>query len=352
MLAVKLITKHKSISNDEGAIYFKHVNFQRHTQIFRQQAARRPPLVQSVSYPARGHAVRPKPANTGNRVSGKYLVLAVMLIGLLGTFLLWPSNEQKAAEQAAVVQQPEPEPIKQLDFVPMASTINTVIQQYPGMDIGVAVVDIKTGEAQAYGVQVPFVAASTAKLLTAIAYLHDVEQGKLSLTQDIGGRSAQSALEALIVDSDNQAWYDLNNVVMSHAELAEYANQIGFSGYDPDNNTVVPSSLATLLSNLYQHRLLNDTHTGLLLSYMERAKEVEYITGIVPAGVKTYHKPGYLSDRIHDALIIDNNDRPYVLVVFTKSRTASYDTQAGEDVFTRVARATFQVFLQSEAPLN
>lgn len=246
------------------------------------------------------------------------------------------------APQAAVMV---PETLA-LDFSVMNASINETVTAYPGYDIGVAVIDIKTGESMSYGAPEAFVAASTAKVLTAIAYLHDVEQGKLSLSQQVGGRSAQQALEALIVDSDNQVWYDLNNVVMSHAELAAYAQRVGFVGYDPDQNSVVASSMATLLSNLYERRLLNTEHTDLLLTHMKRATEVEYVTSLVPTGTVVYHKPGYLKDRIHDALIIDNGSRPYVLVVFTKSRTATYDSTEGEAIFTRVAQATFQTFIK------
>jgi hypothetical protein len=133
---------------------------------------------------------------------------------------------------------------------------------------------------------------------------------------------------------------------MSHEELAAYAQKIGFTDYDPDRNTVTPGNIAKLLSNFYQRRLLNEVNTNLLLSYMERAKEVPYISDVAPAGVKVYHKPGYLTDRIHDATIIDNGDRPYVLVIFTKSHTSTYNTAAGTDIFTTIAKSSFSSFLQ------
>lgn len=132
---------------------------------------------------------------------------------------------------------------------------------------------------------------------------------------------------------------------MSHEELAAYANSIGFSEYDPDANTVTPSSLARLLSNLYQKRLINDENTELLLSYMERAKEVPYLSDAAPTGVKIYHKPGYLTDRVHDAAVIDNKDRPYVLVVFTKSRTGLYNATSGADIFTSIAKSSYSSFI-------
>ena len=313
-----------------------------------------PELVRSVSYPQRAHglivptrtAVK-RPHNRANVV-----LLAIFAFGMIGFFTLYPTStndvrNNASPKQAQAAPAPVPEPIKKLDFTAMGSDINAVIAAHPLLDIGVATVDIKTGDSNSFGVENPFVAASTAKLLTAIAFLHDVEQGSEAIDQQVGARSATEALEAMIVESDNQAWNDFNNGVMSHEELDAYAEQIGLGNYSSDKNTITAVSLAQLLSKLYDNKLLNKDHTKQLLSYMERAKEVEYITSIAPAGTKVYHKPGYLSDRIHDAAIIDNGNRPYVLVIFTKSRTSTYDMQAGADVFHAIAKSTFNTFLTS-----
>jgi beta-lactamase class A len=314
---------------------------------------RPPELVRSVSYPYRAHGTRlPQPEKQHNTAKnfGK-LFIGLFILGIAGFIWMTPKPGQPktlgvSAQEPQSMKQPEPEKLRQLDHTAMASEINAVIGKYPSMDIGVSWVDIKTGESGDYGVQVPFVAASTAKLLTAMAFLTDVENHKATLNDPVGSRTAQAALEAMIVDSDNDAWHDFNNTVMSHEELAAYAQKIGFTDYDPDRNTVTPGNIAKLLSNFYQRRLLNEVNTNLLLSYMERAKEVPYISDVAPAGVKVYHKPGYLTDRIHDATIIDNGDRPYVLVIFTKSHTSTYNTAAGTDIFTTIAKSSFSSFLQ------
>lgn len=319
--------------------------------LFNTSQPSQPELVRSVSYPHKTHgtAIRSRTSPSKPHRHASVFAVTAFVIGIAGFFAFYPAgsdDEQGTAnaEQALGTQTSVPEPVKHLDFTAMSSEINAVISEYPAMDIGVSVIDIATGESQNYGVQDPFVAASTAKLLTAMAFLSDVEHGNHTLSEQVGGRPAKSALEAMIVDSDNQAWKDFNNSLLGHAELEAYANKVGFDGYDSDRNTVTPVSLARLLSNFYQHKLLNDEHTKLILSYMERAKEVEHITSIAPAGTHVYHKPGYLTDRIHDAAVIDNGKRPYVLVIFTKSRTTSYDGQAGLDTFQRIARSTFTTF--------
>lgn len=310
-----------------------------------------PELVRSVSYPYQTHGTRPmRPAERHStaRNFGKFFVV-MFVVGLAGFLLLAPRTNEPTTQSVNTEgseEMKQPEPIKQLDHTKMANEINAVINEYPSMDIGVSWVDIKTSESGDYGVQVPFVAASTAKLLTAMAFMHEVEIGNASLNDAVGSRTAQTALEAMIVKSDNDAWNDFNNSVLSHDELAAYAQKIGLTEYDPDKNTITPTSLAKLLSNFYQKRLLNEQHTQMLLSYMQRAELVPYISDAAPTGVKVYHKPGYLKDRVHDATIIDNGDRPYVLIIFTKSRMGAYNTTAGIDVFTRIAKSSFDSFLQ------
>lgn len=317
---------------------------------YQNQNSSQPQIIRSVSYPRRTHAVtqrqRPQPKHY-QRVPA-FLVLAAVLLGVffIVDIPLGKNGNVQGAQTHEVEAAPKPEPVKQLNFTTMNAAIDSEIGKYPYMDIGVAVVDIKTGDSQTYGVENPFVAASTAKLLTAIAFLHDVEEGTATLSQQVGARSAEEALQAMIIDSDNAAWNDFNNSVMSHAQLAAFATKIGLEQYNPDTNTITPASVAKLLSNLYQNKLLNKEHTDLLLSYMQQAKEVEFITNAVPSGVKVYHKPGYLTDRIHDATIIDDGNRPYVLVIFSKSRSTGYNAVQGEALFKQVTLATTATFIR------
>jgi beta-lactamase class A len=318
--------------------------------LFNSQKQPNQQIVRTVSYPYRYHTVHTAQPASGSRFSKvlAFFVMATLLItaGFIFGIPTKSGGEKTANSSETQIEETKPEPPKKLDFTTMNAAINAEIVRYPNMDIGVSVIDIMTGDSQEYGVQVPFLAASTAKMLTAIAFLQNVEQGKNTLTQQVGGRSAQAALEALIVESDNAAWYDFNTGIMSHAELNAVAESVGLTKYNPENNTIIPSDVAKLLNALYQEKLINHENTQLLLSYMARAKEVDFVTNTVPAGIKVYHKPGYLADRVHDAVIIDNGKRPYVLVIFSKSRTSSYNRTQGEVLFKNVTLATLTVFNQ------
>jgi beta-lactamase class A len=226
----------------------------------------------------------------------------------------------------------------------MASAINSVIQANPGMDIGVAIQDLNSRQSYHYGLSDPFIAASISKILTAVYYLNQTETGKFSLSQDIGGYSAEYEIQQMIEQSDNGAWTNLNGL-LTHDGLENYAAKIGLSNYDPDQNTLTVDDISLLLGKLYKNQLLNSADTQLLLSYMHNANEDDYIVASIPSGVKVYHKAGWLADRVHDAAIIDNGKHPYVLVIFTKDDSGTYDSTAGHQIFNSITTASTKAFL-------
>lgn len=224
----------------------------------------------------------------------------------------------------------------------LGPAMNSIISNYPGLQIGVSVINLNTGEKFNYGVQDPYIGASVSKLITASLYLHNVEDGNASLLDTINDQPAKYKLQQMIEQSDNDAWVAFNSI-LGHDNLQNYAQQIGLQNYNATDNTVTPSDVALLLQQLYTGKLLSKTNTQLLLSYMQNANEADYIPAAVPSGVKVYHKAGYLDDRAHDAAIIDNGQNPYILVVFTKSSDA-YDFQQGIQLFHQITGATTSVF--------
>ena len=79
-----------------------------------------------------------------------------------------------------------------------------LIQSRSG-DYGVAALDLKTGELISVRGDQPFPMASTVKIAVAANYLAQVEHGRRSLDDRIGGRSARSLIEAMMIRSDNHA---------------------------------------------------------------------------------------------------------------------------------------------------
>lgn len=247
------------------------------------------------------------------------------------------NQDDKAEVLAKAVVIPKAENIDS-----MSTQINAIIAQNPQMQIAVSVITLNDSAKHTYGVTNGFLAASTAKLISACVYLHEVERGSRSLSDNIGGQTADSQIKKMIELSDNTAWANINTE-LTHPVMKTWANSIGLNSYDVEKNILTADDIALLLSKLYKGEILSKEHTKLLLSYMQGANETQYIVSGVPAGAKVYHKAGWLDDRINDAAIIDDGTMPYVLVIYSKANSGSYDTSAGQTMFKQITDATTEL---------
>lgn len=236
---------------------------------------------------------------------------------------------------------PQPAPINQ---TALATGINQTINS-SSLEIATSIIDLTDSKSYGYGLSTtPYLAASTTKVLTACLYLLDVQQGTTTLSQTINGHTAQYELQQMIVVSDDNAWAAFNDS-LTHPALLAYAQSLGLTSYDPDQNTITTHDLASLLAQLYQHKLLNTQNTQLLLSYMQAADYQNFIGSSIPAGVQFYHKAGFLVDREMDAAVIDNGKHPYVLVIYTKDPSGvSYNQAAGTQAFNAITAQTLATF--------
>ncbi|MHA7171323.1 serine hydrolase [Arthrobacter bambusae] len=214
--------------------------------------------------------------------------------------------------------------------------INAIIDANNGYQIGVALIDLSDGSTHQYGVQEPFEAASTAKVLSAVAYYHLVETGAASLDDPLGDYTSGFQIKEMIQDSDNDSWSLIMDTI-GHPELQAYATSIGIS-YDPENNTLTPGEMASIMAGLYNGKLLNQQDTAQLLSYMQNTNYESLIPAAVPAGITVFHKYGLLDDELHDASILTNGTNSYAFVVYTKGQDES-DIPARTDIFHQLTQA-------------
>src|SRR5829696_8363285 len=110
-------------------------------------------------------------------------------------------------------------------------------------DVGIAALDLKTGELISVRGDDPFPMASTMKIAVAANYLAQVEHGRRSLDDRIGGRTAASLMEAMIIRSDNQATDVLLRDLGGPATVQAWLNQHSIQGLRIDRN------IARLLSD-------------------------------------------------------------------------------------------------------
>lgn len=226
---------------------------------------------------------------------------------------------------------PKPDLIDETTGNELGIKVNEIIAQNPGIDISVTAIDANTSTSYNFGIQDNFAGASTTKVLTAAAFLHQVEEGTHSLNEALGSSTAQQQIKQMINRSNNDSWALLNKAV-GYANLEAYAKSIGASSYQWSGNIITAGDEALILKKLYKRELINEEHTSLVLSYMQNTNNEDMIPVVVPAGATFYHKYGQLEDRLHDAAIIDFKDQPIILVIYTKGGAAD-----GSNYQTRIA---------------
>ena len=110
-----------------------------------------------------------------------------------------------------------------------------LIESQPG-SYGVAALDLKSGEMVSVRGDEPFPMASTVKIAVAANYLAQVEFGRRSLDDRIGGRSARSLIEAMMIHSDNHATDILIRDLGGPKTLQSWVDQQGITGLRIDRN--------------------------------------------------------------------------------------------------------------------
>jgi beta-lactamase class A len=272
-------------------------------------------------------------------------ILSLVVAGVLGVNRFGSSHSANAEAETTLGAKtdPKPTPPPPIDEAALATAINAIIAKNPGLDIGVSVHDLSNNKSYDYGVENPFVGASVSKLLSATLFLKEVENGKYKLTQQIGDKTAEAQIQAMVAKSDNDAWHAINDE-LGHPALKTYADSIGLTSYDPEKNTITSANVGVLLHKLYKRELLNDGHTRILLASMKQdAEEIQFIRNYIDPSIVVYHKAGWLNDRAHDTAIIENGDRPFVLVIFTKARYGNYDFSRGQKLFADFTTSIMQI---------
>jgi len=282
-------------------------------------------------------ATPPQPPHRSFRAAHiKWLLLIALLVGVGVHIELARRAEAQslAAEQAAHQQVLNAE---------LEKSVEGVISQNQEISFSVAVLAGPGATPQVFGDSGTQDAASTAKLITAIAFMHRVEKGQASLNYQINDESAAAELKLLINQSDDVAWAAFNEK-LGHYYLQAYANSLGLHSYSADDNTISAADLAKLVDLLSSSKLLNATHTKLLLSYMQHTNYEDFITPAVPLADKLYHKVGIDDDQVNDVAIIIGGQRTLAISIFTNGH-GTYDWQNRAVLMQQITKAAEKAYL-------
>src|SRR5215208_5948392 len=110
-------------------------------------------------------------------------------------------------------------------------------------DVGIAALDLTTGESISVKGNTPFPMASTVKVAVAALYLAQVDHGRRSLDDTIKGQSARSLMARMMIHSDNRATDILLNDLGGPTAVHNWLRDNGVTGLRVDR------TIARLLSD-------------------------------------------------------------------------------------------------------
>ena len=226
-------------------------------------------------------------------------------------------------------------------------------------DVGVAAVDLTTGETVSINGNTAFPMASTVKVAVAAAYLTQVDHGRRSLDDKISGVSAASLMERMMIHSDNRATDLLVRDLGGPSGIQDWISFNGLYNLRMDRNIAklladkrdlwdirdssTPLAMVDLLRRLDKGKVLSSSSRSHLMDLMGRCETGKNrIRGLLPWGTRVEHKTGTLNGYTSDVGYITlGNGHRVAVAMFARGgadrpKTIAEAARAIYDGFTRL----------------
>jgi beta-lactamase class A len=206
-------------------------------------------------------------------------------------------------------------------------------------NVGIAALDLRTGEMVSINGDQAFPMASTVKVAIAANFLAQVEHGRRALTDVIGGKSAAELLEAMLTHSDNQATDLILKNLGGPRTVQAWMTQVGVAGMRIDRtiaqllsdkrdlydirDSATPAAMVDLLWRIDTGRVLMPSSRSYLLGLMSHcATGSNRIRGLLPPGTPVENKTGTLSGLTGDVGFITLPDNTRIAIaIFARGGT-------------------------------
>lgn len=242
-----------------------------------------------------------------------------------------------------------------INVQPLRDYLNNKYEADPG--ISVYFEYLSTGANIAINKDADFFPASLLKVPVAIAAAKKIEKGdwkwdnKLVLMatdkdEKFGDLYKQPTgsiftidelVRRSLSDSDNTA----NLILLRNLELSEindvYAH-MGLEGFLETDGSISAKKYSVILRTLYISSYLSDENSQKLLSYLAAKTFMEYLGSALPENIIFSHKIGIDTEKkiYLDSGIVYMPNRPYILVVMTKSKTEQQAKDIMKDISDKV----------------
>ena len=203
-------------------------------------------------------------------------------------------------------------------------------------DVGVAALDLNTGEIVSIKGNTPFPMASTVKVAIAALYLAQVDHGRRSLDDTIGGVSARRLMARMLIHSDNRATDILLRDLGGPRAVHDWLQDNGVSGLRVDRtiaqllgskrdlwdrrDSSTPVAMVDLLKRIYKAELIKPQSRDYLLDLMAQCQTGKNrMKALLPWGTPVEHKTGTLDGLTDDIGFITLPDgRRVAVAIFAR----------------------------------
>jgi beta-lactamase class A len=205
-------------------------------------------------------------------------------------------------------------------------------------DVGIAALDLNTGETVSIKGNTPFPMASTVKVAIAALYLAQVDNGHRSLDDTINGQSARGLMARMLIHSDNRATDVLLKDLGGPTAVHDWLRDNGVTGLRVDRtisqlltskrdlwdrrDSSTPVAMVDLLRRIYKAELIKPESRNYLLDLMSRCETGKNRMKALLPGVPIEHKTGTLDGLTDDVGFITLPDgRRVAVAIFTRGGT-------------------------------
>ncbi|HEX5239073.1 MAG TPA: serine hydrolase [Sphingomicrobium sp.] len=192
-------------------------------------------------------------------------------------------------------------------------------------DVGVAALDLNTGESISIKGNTPFPMASTVKLTIAALYMSQVDHGQKTLDDTINGQPVRKLMARMLIYSDNHAADILFGDVGGPHAVEKFLQDHDIRGVHVDRNIAdllasprdlfdrrdssTPIAMVDLLRRIYKGELIKPESRNYILDLMAKCQTGKNrMKWLLPAGTPVEHKTGTLNGLADDVGFITMPD--------------------------------------------